>query len=102
MIYRVYPIVLGGSTTLLTVAGFTAIITTSDYRWPLILVPFIAVFGGMFAVGLLESRFPRIRFVNEAEIDGLGYTHQPLDAILPVFLFGFFSALAIIVRGWTS
>ena len=102
MIYRLYPILLGGSTALLTVAGFAAVLAITEYRWPLIVVPFVAAFGGLIVVGLVESRYPRIRFVNDAEIDGLGYTHQPLDAILPVFLFGFFSSLAIMVRGWTS
>jgi len=99
MIYRVYPIVLGGSTALLTVVGFAATYTLTSSRWPLVLVPFAAVFASFVIVSALCSRFPRIRFVNETEIDGLGYVHQPLDAILPVFLLGISTALLILIRG---
>jgi zinc transporter ZupT len=99
MIYRVYPIVLGGSTALLTIAGFAATYAFTTSRWPLVFIPFVAVFAGFLIVSVLCSRYPRIRFVNEAEIDGLGYVHQPLDAILPVFLFGISSALLILIRG---
>lgn len=99
MIYRVYPIVLGGSTALLTLVGFVATCAFTSSRWPLIFVPFVAVFGGVVIVSALCSRFPRIRFVNDAEIDGLGYVHQPLDSILPVFLLGISAALLILIRG---
>ncbi|TWU43626.1 hypothetical protein Poly51_62810 [Rubripirellula tenax] len=99
MIYRVYPVVLGGSTALLTLVGFVATYALTSSRWPLVFVPFAAVFAGFVIVSAMCSRFPRIRFVNDAEIDGLGYVHQPLDAILPVFLFGISTALLILIRG---
>ncbi len=99
MIYRVYPIVLGGATAFLTLVGFVSTYALTSSRWPLVLVPFAAVFVGFVIASALCCRFPRIRFVNDAEIDGLGYAHQPLDAILPIFLFGLSAALLILIRG---
>jgi hypothetical protein len=68
-------------------------------RWPLVFMPFAAVFASLIIASALCARYPRIRFVNDAEIDGLGYVHQPLDAILPVFLIGISAALLIVIRG---
>ena len=99
MIYRVYPMILGGTNALLTVVGFASVMAATSYRWPLVLVPFLAAFGRLLTVGLLEPHFPRIRFVNDAEINGHGYVHQPLDSILPVFLGGLLTAIALLVRG---
>jgi hypothetical protein len=99
MIYHVYPIVLGGSTAFLTLVGFAIVHATTTMRWPLVFVPFAAVFASLIIASALCTRYPRIRFVNDAEIDGLGYVHQPLDAILPVFLFGISTALLIVIRG---
>ena len=102
MVYRVYPIILGSVSVLLTAVGFVGVLACLPYRWPLVGVPFLAAIGGLVISSLVASRFPRIRYVNDSEIEGLGYVHQPLDAILPVFLFGIFAALVINVREWTS
>lgn len=99
MIYRLYPLILGISSALLTVGGFLLVLLVTSYRWPLVIVPFVAPIGGFIVMSLVAARFPRIRYVDAAEIDGLGHLHQPVGVMGLVFLWGLGTALRVIFRG---
>ena len=63
--------------------------------WPRLLVPIPAFCIGWLFTSWIATVFPRIRFIDSREIDGLGYIHQPLGPMLLVCLIGF---AAVIIR----
>ena len=62
------------------------------------LVPIPAVIVGYALIMLVVGRFPRIRYIDAREIDGLGHVHQPLGPMLLTCLIGFGIAIMQVVR----
>jgi hypothetical protein len=94
VVYKVYPAVLW--VLCLTLWGGGIVISVVLGRpWTLFLWPIPTAILSWFLVGLLTIRFPRICFVNNAEIDGLGYVHQPLDVLIPFWFLSFGTAIVV-------
>ena len=94
LIYKLYPVSLWFFCLLFWAIGLCLTVYLFRARWTLFLWPFPSAVFGWVSAGILVRRFPRLRFVNEAEIDGLGYVHQPLDVLIPFLLTGFAFAVA--------
>ena len=89
LIYRVYPAVLFASCMCTLLLAIVLMKLATAAVWPLFLIPIPAALFGKYLTSLVVRRFPRIRFLNEAEIDGLGYVHQPLSTMLVTCIIGF-------------
>ncbi len=92
MVYKLYPIIHVLACFGALLGGIVLVRMVTESSWPLLVVPVPAVFLGYLLSTFVVAVFPRIRFVNDSEIDGLGYVHQPLGAMLLVCLIG--SAIA--------
>jgi hypothetical protein len=98
MIYKVYPVLHFCTCFASLLGGFAVVRSVTSAAWPLLLIPVPAVLVGYVLSSVGVSMFPRIRFVNDAEVDGLGYVHQPLGAMLLVAATGFGVAAIWLVR----
>lgn len=98
IIYRIYPALLFALCFIALMAGFVLVRSLTSHVWPLLLVPIPAVVIGYILMMLLSGRFPRIRYIDSREIDGLGYVHQPLGPMLLVCLIGFGVAIIQTLR----
>ncbi len=98
MVYRVYPIIHFLACFGALLGGIVLVRMVTELSWPLLIVPVPAVLLGCLLSSLVVAVFPRIRFVNNSEIDGLGYVHQPSGAMLLVCLLGFAIAVLQMVR----
>jgi len=98
MAYRVYPVFLFLACVLSLLAGFVIIRSFTSVDWPLLLIPIPAVIIGYILTTIIASRFPKIRYVNESEIEGLGYVYQPLGPMLLLCLIGFSVAILQLLR----
>ena len=98
MVYKIYPALLFVTCSLVLVAWFLVVRALNVSSWVLLVVPVPATVTGYLASAIVVSRFPRIRYVNASEVDGLGYVHQPLGPMLLVCLIGFAAAILQIVR----
>jgi hypothetical protein len=98
VIYRIYPMLLFGS-ALLTLMGTVALIKQLglSHFW-LFTSPIIAITVGYILTARIAAIFPKIRYVNEQEIDGHGYIHQPLGPLLLVAVIGFSTAIIACFR----
>lgn len=98
MVYRLYPIIHFLACFGAFLGGIVLVRMVTESSWSLLIVPVPAVFLGYLLSSFVVAVFPRIRFVNESEIDGLGYVHQPLGAMLLVCLLGFAIAVLQMLR----
>jgi len=98
MVYRVYPYLLFAVCFASLLGGVSLVSALTESAWFFLLPPLPAAFIGYLIVVAVTSVFPRIRFVNESEIEGLGYVHQPLGPMLLVAAIGLAVALLKLVR----
>jgi hypothetical protein len=98
MVYKLYPVIFFCSCFGCLLGGIAVIASFTTARWPLLLVPIPAAIAGYIVTSAIASRYPRIRYVNESEIDGLGYVHQPSGPVLLCCLIGFAIAVIQLVR----
>jgi hypothetical protein len=98
MVYRIYPVLLFTSSIALMFAGFAILGACEFSVWSLFWVPIPAAIAGYLATCAVVSQFPKLRFVNEAEIDGLGYVHQPLGTLLLACLIGLGTVVVQLLR----
>lgn len=96
MIYRIYPYVLFACCMVwwLVLASCISLFISSP--WWQLLPPIFSVWLGLAMTTLIASRFPKMHYVKEAEIDGLGYVHAPIGPILLALLTQIIAAVAII------
>jgi hypothetical protein len=87
--YRIYPMLLWLLCLSFWVGGCCYTLLALQSRWTLFLWPIPSALLAWIVSGFAVARFPRIRYVNDLQIDGLGYVHQPLDVIIPFLLQGF-------------
>lgn len=85
-VYRVYPVLLWCLCLFLLGIGCCVSIFMIRVLWTVFLWPLPSAVLAWVLIGFVVERLPRIRYVNEAEIDGFGYVHQPLDVIFPFLL----------------
>lgn len=97
MRYSVYPILLFALCLAFLTTGLLTATSFSTVKWLLLLVPIPSVLAGLMLTTLIATWFPRIRYVNESEIDGLGHVHQPLGPMLAACVIGFAVAIAQIL-----
>ena len=95
LVYKAYPALLW-VLCLTFWAGGIFLSVKLERPWTLFLWPIPTGILSWFLAGLLTIRFPRICFVNEVEIDGLGYVHQPLDVLIPFWFVSM--GLAIVAK----
>lgn len=98
MIYKVYHILHVLTCFMSLLGGFAIVHAITEQSWPMLLVPVPAVILGAFLSGIIVSIFPRIRFINDSEIDGFGYVHSPIGGMLLVCLIGFSAAMITMLR----
>jgi hypothetical protein len=98
-IYKAYPIMLWALCLPLFFAGIALILAIRLPPLLLFLLPIPTAAFAWLVAGTFVSLYPRIRYVNEVEEDGLGYVHQPLDVLVPFLFIGFaFSILANLIH----
>jgi hypothetical protein len=97
LVYKIYPAVLWALCLLFWAAGITLTVVL-DRPWSLVLWPIPAGLLAWVLAGVLTISFPRIRYVNNAEINGLGYVHQPFDVLVPFWIISF---LVAVVANWS-
>lgn len=98
MIYRIYPYLLFTSCFASLLVGVSAVSALTESAWLLLLPPIPSVVAGYLVVSAVAAFFPRIRFVNKSEIEGLGYVHEPLGPMLLVAVIGFGAAILKLIR----
>lgn len=98
MVYRIYPAILFANCIAFMIGGFAVLGACSVPPWSRFSVPVLGPIAGYVATCAIVTRFPRVRYVNDAEVDGLGYVHQPLGVILLCFLIGLGVVVLRIVR----
>lgn len=96
MIYRIYPYVLFACCMAWWLALASCISLFTSSAWWQLLPPIPSIWLGLSATTLIASRFPKMHYVNEAEIDGLGYVHPPIGPILLALLTQIMAVIAII------
>jgi hypothetical protein len=75
------------------VGGFVTLPTWSHFS-----VPVLGAIAGYLVMCAFVTRFPKLGYVDEREIDGLGYVHQPLGVLLLCCVIGFLSLVFRIMR----
>ena len=89
LVYRLYPIILWTFCLLIFFLGGLSLQLIFDQKWLLLLSPLPTAFLASVFTNIIATRFPKLWYVNDAEIDGLGYVHQPLDVLIPPLLVAF-------------
>jgi hypothetical protein len=98
MIYKVYPLLLWFFCALTFTAG-TVLVVYLKARWALLLLPVPSALFGWFCTSFFVRRYPRIRYIDNAEIDGLGHVRQPIfDVIVPFLLITMIAAVLVIEK----
>jgi len=81
MLYKIYPLILWTLCFIFLAVGVCITVATK-LPWTLLLWPVPSGMVARFMAAILVRRFPRIRYINSAEVDGLGYLHQPLNVVI--------------------
>jgi hypothetical protein len=97
-VYKAYPLLLWCLCLFFWGLGFCATIFLFKTNWTMFLWPLPSAVLGWVVAGAVASKYPKMQFVNQAEIVGHGYVHQPLDVIVNFLLTTFAWAGVMIFR----
>jgi hypothetical protein len=86
LVYKAYPLLLWCLCLAFWGIGYCSTFFLFHAKWTMFLWLLPSAALGWIVAGLIVSIFPKMQFVNEAEILGHGYVHQPLDVIINFLL----------------
>lgn len=99
MIYKVYPYLLASACGLLW--AITTLVTIFvGYPWMLFVWPIPIGIAARCLVAPIVATYPKMRYIDESEVDGMGYVHEPSEVIVPFWVVAFI--LASILWGFSD
>lgn len=101
MIYRIYPCVLFLCCMAWWLGLVSGVAALTKSAWWQLLPPLPALWLGLMTTTFIATRFPRMKYVNDAEINGLGYVHAPVGPMLLVLLIQVLAVLVFFAKSTT-
>ncbi|MFQ5733689.1 MAG: hypothetical protein ACE5KM_17265 [Planctomycetaceae bacterium] len=99
IVYVVYPVFMWTSCLVIFLCGMVTTVMMLNAAWVMWLWPALAAMIGSIVTNSIAARFPKIRYVNESEVDGLGYVHSSGQILIPFLIVAYMICGAMVLFG---